>query len=60
MTEKELGRALLQADVAGLGATPDPRLLTGATDARRALALFLVVAVLYVYRLHHQPPLLSP
>jgi hypothetical protein len=27
--------------------------------ARRALALFLVVAVLYVYRLHHQPPLLS-
>ena len=59
MTEKELGRALLQADAAGLGSTPDPRLLTGAIlerDRRRvrvlaavAVALWLVPAALVAY-----------
>lgn len=59
MTEKELGRALLQADAAGLGASPDPRLLIGAIlerDRRRvrvlafaAIILWLVPAALMAY-----------
>jgi hypothetical protein len=59
MTEKELGRALLNADGGGLTTTPDPRLLTGAIlerDRRRvrllafaAIALWLVPAALLAY-----------
>jgi hypothetical protein len=59
MNEKELGRALLQAHAADFGATPDPRLLTGAIlerDRRRvrvlavaAIVLWLVPAALLTY-----------
>jgi hypothetical protein len=51
MTEKELGRALLQADGAGLSAGPDPRLLTGAIlerDRRRVRALAIVAIALWL------------